>query len=269
MPRLNRMLSLVLGVPLLLSACATPPDAQDNALAKSMETDVRPESAATREEIGRQDILTQATFWAKEYDKNPMDLEAATKLARLVRKMGNPGRAAAIGNQALALHPDNRDLLVITGQSLIEQGRPEQAISYLQTALKQNPSDTTALSALGVALDQTGKHKEAMANFNRAYSLKPNDPNIMSNIGISHAMQGDAATAETWLRMALKQPAAGPQVRQNLALVLALQGKFGEAEAMASKDLPPAMAEKNIEYVKSLVTRPNAWNQLRDQSDQK
>lgn len=259
------MLVAALSVPVLLSACATQPDATDTGLAQSMEKDVRPESAATREEIGRQDILTQATFWAKEYDKNPMDLEAATKLARLVRKMGNPGRAAAIGNQALALHPDNRDLLVITGQALIEQGRPGQAISYLQTALKQDANDISALSALGVALDQTGKHDLALAQFNKAYSLKPDDPNVLSNIGISHAMQGDAATAETWLRLALKQPSAGPQVRQNLALVLALQGKFGEAEAMASKDLPPAVAEKNIEYVRSLVTRPNSWNELRAQ----
>lgn len=263
MPRLNRMIVAVLSVPVLLSACATQPDATDEALAQSMEKDIRPESAATREEIGRQDILTQATFWAHEYDKNPMDMEAAVKLARLVRKMGNPGRAAAIGNQALALHPDNRDLLVITGQALVEQGKPRQAISYLQTALKKDPTDVSALSALGVALDQSGKHKAALTKFTQAYSLSPNDPNIMSNIGISHAMQGDAATAETWLRMAMRQPSAGPQVRQNLALVLALQGKFAQAEAMASRDLPPEMAQKNIEYVKSLVTRPNAWSELR------
>ncbi|VAV95739.1 hypothetical protein MNBD_ALPHA06-1501 [hydrothermal vent metagenome] len=249
----------------LLSACATPASEEETAFSESMIRDIRPESRIVRDEIERQDILTQATFWAKEYETNPADKEAAIKLAKVVRQIGNPGRAAAIGSQALSLFPEDRDLLLITGQALIEDGHAGNAISFLQAAIKQNPKDASALSALGVAFDQSDRHQLAISTFRRALSIRPDDPKILSNIGISYALQGDPKTAETWLRKAADLPDADAQVRQNLALVLGLQGQFEEAESMAALDMPNGVAKENVDFVKSMINRPQAWKALREQ----
>jgi len=258
-------LVLSIGLPIILTACATPMSEEENNLAEEMVREIRPESRAVRDDVVRLDILSQAAFWAKEYDNNPADKEAAIELARIVRTIGNPGRAAAIGSQALALFPDDQDLLLVTGQALIEDGHFENAISFLQSALRQDPTNAQILSTLGVAYDQSDRHELAMKNFKRALSLDPDNPRILSNIGLSFALQGDPQTAEIWLLRANAQPNADAKARQNLALVLGLQGKFAEAEAMAANDLPNNVAKQNVQMVKTMITRPNAWQALRSE----
>jgi Flp pilus assembly protein TadD len=56
------------------------------------------------------------------------------------------------------------------------------------------------------------------------------------------------------MKVATDQPSASAQARQNLALLMALKGDSEAAERLARKDLPPAVAEANIEYYKSLAT---------------
>ena len=55
------------------------------------------------------------------------------------------------------------------------------------------------------------------------------------------------------MKVATDQPSASAQARQNLALLMALKGDSEAAERLARKDLPPAVAEANIEYYKSLA----------------
>jgi Flp pilus assembly protein TadD len=261
-PRIGPLLGF-LALPLLLSACAGPMTEEETSLSESMTRSIQAQSRESRDNIERQDILTQATFWAKEHENNPADREAALKLARLVRIIGNPGRGATIGSQALSLFPDDRDLLLVTGQALIEDGHPGNAVSFLQAALKADPTDASVLSALGVAYDQSDRHSLAMQTFKRAIAMNPEDPKILSNIGISYALQGEPEIAETWLRRASSLPTADAQVRQNLALVLGLQGRFDEAEELAAVDMPDGIAKENVAFVKGMITRPQAWNALR------
>ncbi len=250
-----------------VTACATAPNKEEVALVQSMTRNIQSEGRAARDDIERQDILTQATFWAKEYEINPADREAALKLAKLVRTIGNPARAAAIGSQALTLFPTDEELLLVTGQALIEEGRSANAVTYLQAALQQNPTNARVLSALGVAYDQSDRHTLAMQSFRKANAYAPNDPKILSNIGISYALQGKPDMAETWLRRAVALPNADIQSRQNLALILGLQGKFEEAETTASIDMPKTLAMNNIKYVRAMITRPQAWNALRNNEE--
>ncbi len=264
LPVMAKLLSLMT-LPLILVACATPASEEETAIAEEMIRDIRPESRAVRDDISRLDILSQAAFWAKEYENNPADREAALELARIVRVVGNPGRAATIGSQALALFPDDRDLLLVTGQALIEDGHAQNAIAFLQSALQQDPANPKIISAIGVAYDQSGNHDQAINHFTRALAFSPEDPNILSNIGLSHALQGDPVTAEKWLLRANAQPGASAKVRQNLALVLGLQGKFNEAEAMAANDLPGEVAKQNVHLIKTMITRPQAWQALRSE----
>ena len=52
----------------------------------------------------KQDLLTQAKFWAAEYDKNPNEYEASLKYARVLRAIGSAPRAAEVA--AAGAHPE-------------------------------------------------------------------------------------------------------------------------------------------------------------------
>ncbi|MDQ7018508.1 MAG: tetratricopeptide repeat protein [Robiginitomaculum sp.] len=255
----------VLGFGLGLSGCTTAPSPQEEALKSTLVRDIAPQTREARETIARQDVLTQAAFWAKEYDKNPADKEAALALARIVRTLGNPERAAEVASQALTLYPKDPDLLLVAGQAFVENAQAANALDFLRSAILIEPANWHAHLAMGVAYDQLSKPVQARAAFNRALALQPNNPGILSNLGLNYASDGDLTMAERYLRQAIAQPNAPVQARQNLALVLALQGRFEAANAMASEDLPMEQASKNIDMVRAMIVRPKRWEMLRDE----
>lgn len=259
------ILSIGLGAMVLLSACATAPSSEEDALKASMQRDIAPQTKEARDTIRRQDVLTQAAFWAKEYDKNPADREAALELARTIRVLGNAERAAEVATQALTLYPRDAELLLVAGQALVQNANGRTALDYLLSAAALQPGNWQAHMALGVAYDQMGKPIKARSAFNQALAIEPTNPGILSNLGLNYASDGNPEMAERYLRQAVAQPGAPVQARQNLALTLALQGRFDEANAVAAEDLPTEMAQKNVEYVRAMVVRPNRWEALRDE----
>ncbi len=252
---------------LVLGACSTAPNPEEAALKVSLQKDIAPQSRESRDTIARADILTQGTFWAKEYNKNPGDREAALHMAKVVRTLGNPERAATVATQALALYPDDLELLMVAGRALIESGQSAKAIDYLDQAIAKAPTDWHIYSALGVAYDQEGKIKQARAAYNQALRLSPGNAQVLSNLAMSYAAEGSPERAETLLKKAITRPEATALMRQNLALVLGLQGKFDEARSIAAKDLPANMAKNNIDYVRDMIVRPRRWDSLRNSSD--
>ena len=85
-------------------------------------------------------------------------------------------------------------------------------------------------------------------------------------MGMSHALEGNLKQAEETLRsaMALPEGKSLPRLRQNLALVVGLQGRFEESRQIASEDLPPAEVEANMAYLQKMLSQPNTWQQLSD-----
>ena len=55
-------------------------------------------------------------------------------------------------------------------------------------------------------------------------------------------------------------------MRLNLALVLGLQGKTGEAEALLRRDLPPELADQNLQWLRDRTeqasTAGRTWSSL-------
>lgn len=254
---------------LALSACANldaaKPTEQEEALAVDLSArSIVPATEDERAAIERQDLLTQAAFWAEAYELNPGDREAATKLSQTMRRIGRSGRAAQVARQGLALFPDDPDLQAAYGMALVEEGRGERAIEPLSRAARERSQDWPLLNALGVAYEQAGRTSQARARFEQALALAPDEPKVVSNLALSHALAGDADRAEAMLRRAMNQDSAGPEVRQNLALVLALQGEFAEAERIALIDTSPETAERNMAYIRSMLSSPRRWDSLNE-----
>ena len=244
-------LSLILGAPLILSACAyaggiTPQEAD---VRSQMAVDqYMPASRDMRDNIETQELFAQAAFWSHEYELNPTDLEATLKLAAAVRKLGNPSRAVEITQTARQIHPRDPYLLAEHAAGLVADQRAMDALPILDDALRIAPGYARLWSLRGAALDQMEDYQAARGNYDRALQITPNDPNILTNLGLSYALSGDLRAAETWLRRASSQPGAGASARQNLALVLQLQGRTEEAQreqrlaglSRGDRKLPPA-----------------------------
>jgi Flp pilus assembly protein TadD len=250
---------------LVLAACATTrPTEQEQAVIDTMNANtIVPASAAERQAIRSQDVLTQAAFWAEAYELNPSDLEASLELSRTLRQLGNHRRAAEVAQQTLALYPDNPQLLLAHGSALAAAGRGVAGLESLRRASELEPGNWRILNALGVAQEQAGQNALARETFRAALDLEPGRPAILSNLALSYATAGEAETAERMLREAMIRPGADATIRQNLALVIALQGRFDEAEQMARVDVSGDMAEANMAYIRAMLTSRRRYDSVR------
>lgn len=220
----------------VLSGCMTAPgySEKEQSIVDSLETGLyQPASRQARDAIETQSPLAQATFWSREAQLNPADLESSIRLTAAVRRMGNARQAVDIAQMARQMHPRDPYLLAEYAASLIADERGTEAMKPLQEGLRSTPAYGRLWSLMGAALDQQEKYGDARRHYERALQITPNDPNVLANMGLSFALEGNAAVAEQWLRRAAAQPDAGPAVAQNLDLVLQLQGKPSTMTAQA------------------------------------
>lgn len=228
----------------------------------------RPATAAERAQAQRLDPLARAVFWGREVEVSPQDVEARLALARTLRELRRFEEAAQNAQQALVIDPTNVEAMLETGRIHIDRGQAFYAIAPLEQAQAQRPDDWRIPSTLGVAYEQVSRFGDARAAWAQALALSPENPAVLTNLALSHAAAGQPAEAEALLRRAVTQPGATIQMRQNLALVLGLQGRLPEAEQIIRRDLPPEMAERNLEWLRrasaSSPSRAGAWDRLRE-----
>lgn len=208
-------------------------------------------SPELRAQAERQDPLTRAAFWASQVDADPKDAEAGIKLSSALRALGRYPEAYAAAQAVLVMQPTNVDALLESARASLASGQGFYAIEPTQKAMALAPKDWRPASLLAVALAQAQRPAEALEAHRKAMALAPDNAVVLSNAAMFLAAQGDKAQAETLLRKAVALPSATLQVRQNLALVLGLEGKLTEAEKIERQDLPPQMAEANLDYLKA------------------
>ncbi len=68
----------------------------------------RPIDRRAREQVAREDSLTQMAFWAAEYQTFPNDIEAAQRFSEALRRGGRTDRAMQIAGEALSRFPEDR-----------------------------------------------------------------------------------------------------------------------------------------------------------------
>lgn len=230
-----------------LTLLATPVLAQQ---APASPTAPAPADAATRAGYARTDALSRSLFWSQEFEKNPADPEAGAALSQALRELGRHQEAAEAAERALIVRPDDVEILLEAGRAHIARGEAFYGIAHLERAAALAPRDWRPHSLLGVAYEQVRRPEDASAAWAHGLTLSPENPAILTNMAMGPMMAGDLSTAEGLLRRAAVSPQAGLQVRQNLALVLGLKGDLAEAERILRRDLPPAMADANLAWIR-------------------
>jgi len=156
-------------------------------------------------------------------------------LCQLYVTKGEPDKAIAEGELAVALSPGGADTLSEYAWSLNAAGRSEEAIPLFQKVIRLNPyGKFTLYRGLGVALANKGRLEEAVSAFKKAIQGSPND--IMSHLNLAAA----------YSRMGREEEA-----RAEAAAVLRINPKF--SLDTYAKRLPPSMDQSRRDaYINNL-----------------
>ena len=206
-------------------------------------------SAADIQAMLRSDPLTQAAYFAEQFDHDPTDAQMGLRLSNALRALGRNTEAADTAHKVLLFAPNNVDVLMAAARAHIADNNAFYAIDPLQQIITLKPKDWQAYSLIGVAYDQVKRTDDAQVAWATALKLSPNNATVLTNIAMAKVQAGDLAGAEPLLRTAAAQKDATLQVRQNLALVLGLEGKMAEAEKLLRQDLPPQQADANLAWL--------------------
>jgi tetratricopeptide (TPR) repeat protein len=135
---------------------------------------------------------------------------------------GNLSRAYASASQALALSPDDPDLLIDRAIAALGLDNAAQAADDLSHALELDPKRADALILRATARREAGRLDEASRDIAAADALDPDNPDLLLERGIIRQRRGDLAGARAdWQHVAELAPdtATGDLAEQNLALL--------------------------------------------------
>lgn len=134
----------------------------------------------------------------------------------------DPARAYGAATLAIALSPNDPDLMIDRSIAAATEGRYMDAIDDLNHVLALNPNRVDALVYRAAAWRREEHLKEAQADIDRAITLNPDYPEALLERGILRERSGDRAGARAdWQRVIDLAPGAATAdlAQQNLGLL--------------------------------------------------
>lgn len=133
-------------------------------------------------------------------------------------------------DRALALHPDDKELLYARALIAEKLNRLDVLERDLRVIIAADPKNGQALNALGYTLsDRTDRYQEALGYIEKALALLPDDAAVLDSMGWVQYRLGDNAKALEYLRRAHH---ANPdaEIAAHLSEVLWVAGQREEAK---------------------------------------
>lgn len=151
------------GSALLYSSIGRPDLANSTASGVDAESDLAATAAKSAEPLG--DVDEMITRLADRLAREPGDLAGWQMLGWSYFKVGRFGEAADAYGRAVALAPDNGELLSLQAEALIslnDGSVSETALALIQRSLELEPSNPRARYFKGVSLDEAGNTAAAI-----------------------------------------------------------------------------------------------------------
>jgi tetratricopeptide (TPR) repeat protein len=142
---------------------------------------------------------------------------------------GDAARAYADDSEALALLPNDADILVDRAEAAGSQGSYDKAVGDLDRVLKIAEGRVDALVYRATAYRQLGRLDDALSDINRAVTLAPNSVSALLEQGNIRRLKGDPDGArKDWQRVSQLAPGsdADSEAKTNI-------------ERLELKDAPP------------------------------
>lgn len=176
--------------------------------------------------------------------------------ARILSEQGLEAEAFDVLDSAIAVDPDNIDLLYFRAMTGHRFGHLDILERDLRQILELDPDNADALNALGYTLtDQTDRHEEALALIEQALEIKPDEAAYIDSLGWVHFRMKNYKEAEKHLKRALEMM-LNDEVAAHLGEVLWVRGKKDEANQVWEEALE---RDPDSEILNSVIER------LRDQ----
>jgi tetratricopeptide (TPR) repeat protein len=154
------------------------------------------------------------------------------RLGTLLAKSGEPAKARAAYERALALQPDLAEALNDLGALQAQGGDLEGAVTRFRAALAATPDYPDALNNLGYALLVMGRGDEAKPLYERAIRAPARFPRGPQQHGPPARTRRRPGRRRALLRQALAKRDTYGEAAGNLALVLVNRGQIEAADAV-------------------------------------
>lgn len=145
--------------------------------------------------------------------------------------------ADALLAEALARRPEDPELLLLAGRSLLQQRRCPEAEARFREHLRVVPDSLNGLTQLALALLCQQRWADAVPVLERSVALKPDFAQAHGNLGVARSQLGDRAGAIRSYREALRCSPGDARQHAALAEELARAGDGEEARSHARQAL--------------------------------
>ncbi len=263
----------------------------------SLETvlQARPDWAQARYVLGS--TLTAAGEYARAraelsraVELDPQQLDARKLLAKVHAQLGEHEFAIEQGRAYLTERPDDSEVRIVVGQSLIRVGRGEEAYKEVEK-IPEDKRDAAALFALGrldvafgrieqgtarllkademapgnaqvlrslLALDrEKGNLPASVARIAKAVELNPNDSALAELQGEAALLSGDVASGRKFLARAIELDARNVTAQLTLADVAMREGKRTEMIEILEKAAAAVPESADLQYRLATVYEQN------------
>jgi tetratricopeptide (TPR) repeat protein len=173
----------------------------------------------------------QQVFWADVAAKSPGLVAPHNNLGLSLYAAGRLAEAEASFRRALALDPDDAEVLNNLGNLELARGERAAAQAHFRAALAAAPAHHRALYSLGMTLAQDGRLDEARPLVEAALRAAPQEAAIWDGLGSIARAQGREAEAEQAYRQSLALDPDYAFARAHLEELLAARAARGETPA--------------------------------------
>jgi tetratricopeptide (TPR) repeat protein len=175
-------------------------------------------------------ILLGFGFSLAADSSSPLPNDKRWDQARKDLAQGKAGEAKAAFEQLLKQYPNEADLYLFLGMSLLRLRDPPAAVLAIKRALGINPNHIEARTLLGyVELEIRGDVDAAIKEYARVVELRPDLPEAYTNLAVAQKKKGDLDRAIVSLNKALERRPGFAAAITTRGAILAEQNKWAEA----------------------------------------
>ena len=175
---------------------------------------------------GPKKIIAAETKQAQQQEQ----VNDAVRNGTALEQSGNIKEAIKYYDKALAIQPNNTDLLVAKGDALSKLRNYTGAIKYYSKVLAAYPNSRGSTGLIeGIGNDQydLGKYKEAIRSYDIALARQPNNPDLLINKGNALFQVENYSGAVKYYDKALTTAPTNIQAKQGKKLAVIALHKSG------------------------------------------
>ena len=188
------------------------------------------------------DYSAAATHYSVLYQREPNNLQFATRFAESARRSGDPKVAAEVLETLAAQGIGGAPLQIELAKANLQLGRAGVALAAAQQAVAKEPSLGETQVVLGLALDAVGEHGAAAAAYREALAKgAPGAARILNNLALSLAQSGKLDASVEALRKANRLDSDVASISHNLALVEEIAGGAATAPVRPQRTAAAAL----------------------------